>query len=113
MGVPAACCGLGVPSAGPETAARLRSLTHKHVLGEQELSRSAASLAMGILLCDASRPGWPVVFATTVMGRLACRGPHELVGKTLADLFEPTGAPWPVLPTSLPALEAVMCAAHR
>ena len=55
------------------------------------MQRSVASLAKGIILCDASKAGWPVVFVTTVMARLVRRDPAELIGKTLDELFEPTG----------------------
>lgn len=79
------------PQLRADQALRWCSLSSTHVLGEQKLWRSVGSLSKGILLCDANKPGWPVLFATTVMGRLACVEPAELVGRPLAELFEPTG----------------------
>ena len=70
------------------------SQQYLHVLGtaSEPLTRSIESLSRGIILCNASKPGWPVVYVTTVMARLANRQPAELVGKFVADLFVATGA---------------------
>ena len=75
------------------------SQQYRHILGtdQEPLTRSIESLSRGIILCDANKPGWPVVYVSTVMARLANRQPSELVGMLVADLFEATGTPLPLL----------------
>ena len=56
-------------------------------------ARPLHSLQQGAMLCDANKPGWPVVYVSTQWMRLLGLESHTVVGRKLWDVFEAPGAP--------------------